>query len=300
MKNRFLDHRFLIFPFLFFQQILLGQYSKVEEISLFGTRINSPVAMDVQRSDNKITFDAISKSYFTYNLTINFNNLTNLSPKIFDYHTKIHFGRNRLFVLDVIDKSQSFDYRYSFNYSLEIPNKPDLNFPYLIPIGNGKVVKLHEIKKENNTTYFLNQFNLQLSDTVYAARKGIITALPDNKTEVERIYKSSSLEVLHSDGTISIYIGLDPDTTFLKLGQTIYPGQPVGIMGSSEILTLHVVVPKEAYKLEDINFFYSDQNGDPISALSIRNLKAIYPKNIIQKELTSRELKKYQKGNLFK
>ena len=256
--------------------------------------------MDVKKSDNKIIFDALSESYFTYDLVLNFTNIQNLSPKIFDYHTKIHFGRNRLFVLDLIDKSQPFDYRYSFKYSLVVPDNVDLNFPYLIPIGNGKTVKLHETKTENGVLYFLNQFVLEPQDTVFAVRKGIITALPDNKREVERIFKASSLEVLQNDGTIAIYLGLEPDKIFNKLGQDIYPGQPIGIIGNSLILTLHITVPKDANRIEDLVLFYSDQNGNPIPSSSIRNTIVSHPQNIVKKELTSKELKKYQKGNLFK
>jgi hypothetical protein len=300
MKNLLPTLSLVIFSSFIFTQILTGQYTKVEEISLFGTRISSPVSMDVQKSDKKIIFDAISKSYFTYDLVVNFNNLQNLSPKIFDYHTKIHFGRNRLFALDLMDKSQPFDYRYSFKYSLVVPDNFDLNFSYLIPIGNGKTVKLHETKTENGVLYYLNQFIMAPKDTVFAVRKGIITALPDDRTEVERIYKSASLEILHNDGTIAIYLGLDPSSNIHKLGQTVYPGQPIGIIGNTETLTLHIAVPKEAFRIEDLIFFYSDQSGSPISSQSIRNTKVVYPKNIIQKEFTSKELKKYQKGSLYK
>jgi hypothetical protein len=287
----------LLIP-LIFSQILVGQYSKIEEISL-GGRINSPILMDVEKSGTRVTFDAINKSYFPYDFTIKFNLLQNLSPNIFEYHTKVYHGRNRICVYDIHDKSQPINYTYGFSCKLSPADKIDLEFPYFIPIGEGKVVSLTEVKLEDVSVFNLNQFKMSVNDTVYAVRKGTVTALPDNKTEVERFIKSSSLEILHNDGTFALYKGLNPEVTFLKLGQVVYPGQPVGIMSSIETLTLFVVAPKENGNVENLQINFASPDGSLIPAIKIRETKVGYLKSIMQKEMTSREIKKHEKGSLF-
>lgn len=280
--------------------ILQGQYAKLEEISLFGTRLNSPIVTEVQRSEDKIIFYVLSKSYFTYDFTLEFSEFKNLSPRIFDYHTKIFLGRNRLFNLEITDKSQPISYRYSYKYSMQIPDKLDTNFPYLVPIGEDKIVSLKESKSDNGILYYLNQFKLSQCDTVFASRKGIITALPDNKEEVERVFKTLSLEILHNDGTIGIYLGLDPGVNLHKLGEIVYPGEPIGIVAEGQILAFHVTAAKDNVKIETLPILYSDQNGNPISSQSINNTKVFYPAKIIQKELTSKESRKYKKNSKLK
>ncbi|MFN8211762.1 MAG: hypothetical protein U0T33_12475 [Bacteroidales bacterium] len=279
-------------------QLLIGQYSKVEEMTL-GGRINSPISMDVEKSSSRVTFDAINKSYLTYDFTIHFSALLNLSPNIFEYHTKVYHGRNRICVFDVQDKSKSINYSYGISFKLLPADKADLEFPYFIPIGEGKIVSFKEEKLGEATVYNLNKFKMSINDTVYAIRKGTVIALQDNKTEVERFIKSSSLEILQNDGTIAIYLGLNPEVTFLKLGQVVYPGEPIGIISAAETLTLYVVAPKENGRAESLQIKYSGQDGSLLPASEIRKTKVVYLKSIMQKEMTSREIKKQEKGSLY-
>jgi hypothetical protein len=255
--------------------------------------------MDVQKSTDKVSFNAINKSYFLYDLTINFSDLQNLFPKVFEQHATLHPGTNNLFVLSVGDKEQSIQYEYTITYSIKLANNPDLTFPYLVPIGAGKTVKLESIQNNTGETILLNNFEMTYMDTVFAIRKGTVTALPDNNSEVERIIKSSSLEILHGDGTVALYRGLDQSSHFVRLGQIVYPGQPIGIINKYRILTLDIVAMQSNLSLKRLDINYSDQNSGIISSNLINGTIVCFPKEIIKRELTNKEIKKFEKGNLY-
>lgn len=282
-----------------FPKFLNGQYTKIDEISVFGTRLNAPVVMDVQKSADRVVFNAINKSYFPYDFTLKFSDFQNMSPRVFEHKTLLQPGVNKIFALDIVDKTKAVSYQYTFIYSMVISKNPELSFPYLIPVGAGKKVMLDTIRNDTKLMIYINHFKFGASDTVFSVRKGIVTALPDNNVEVERISKLSSLEILHNDGTIAIYLGVNPPQCFLHLGQTVYPGQPVGIIGDGKILILYLLAMKESSKLNSLDIYYSGQNGENISAKLINGIKVFYPENIIEKEMTSREIKKYEKGDLF-
>jgi hypothetical protein len=299
MKKQQIPFLTLIILLLSFSQLLIGQYTKVEQITIFSTRPNAPIIMDVQTSTDKIVFNAINKSYFPYDFVISFSIFQNLSPVILEQKAILSPGKNRLFDLTIVDKNQSPQYRYSFKYTMIISDNPDLSYPYLIPLARGKTVKLDSVKKDDQAFIYNNRFKMDNKDTVFSIRKGTVTALPDNNIEIDRIIKSSSLEILHKDGTVAVYLGLDPSQIFLTLGQIVYPGQPVGIIGETETLTLHLFSMQESSKLKTFGIYYSDQNGMGISASLINKTGVFHPENIIKKELTPKEIKKMEKRKLY-
>jgi hypothetical protein len=277
-----------------------AQYTKVEEYTMFGNQMNSPIEMDVRTNGNKISFDVINRSFYPYLFEIKFDEFQNLTPRIFEKQTILHPGSNNLFTLSVVDENQSPGYSYSIKYMMGNPNdKPDLSFPYLIPIGKNKTVCFVTKNENGNIMLLVNQFKMNKNDTVFSSRKGWITALPDNKIKIDRISKSSSLEIRHSDGTVAVYIGLDPNMSNLELGQTVYPGQPIGKIGNSGVLTLDVYAFQGNGQLKNLDIYFADQNGQLISSRKIPDKVLAFPDTIIKKEMTKKEIKKYESGNLY-
>jgi murein DD-endopeptidase MepM/ murein hydrolase activator NlpD len=135
------------------------------------------------------------------------------------------------------------------------------------------------------------------NDTVFCIRKGLVTALPDNKNEVDRIV-SSSLEVLHNDGTIAVYRGLDADLSKIKLGQTVYAGQPIGLVGYTQVLLLNLLNFEGGGKIQNLNIFFADDDR-LISSEQIMNKRFINPITILKRELTKKEAKKFESNTLF-
>ena len=140
---------------------------------------------------------------------------------------------------------------------------------------------------------------MNYGDTVFAVRKGIVTALPGDDSRVDRVIKASSLEILHKDGTLAIYRGLDPAKNKLHRGQLVFPGQTLGNMEKNGTLILQVLANQGPSMLKGLDIFYSDKNGEVISSKKVKNSEVFYPVEIVKKEMTDREIKKYEKGKLF-
>jgi hypothetical protein len=78
--------------------------------------------------------------------------------------------------------------------------------PYLVPIGKNKTVEFLTTSDGGSPKISIDQFVLNIGDTVFNSRKGVVTALPYNLTEIDRII-DNSLEIRHEDGTIAVYVG---------------------------------------------------------------------------------------------
>jgi hypothetical protein len=299
MKNRIVFLLATISFLTIFPQIADCQYTKIENNYTFGTNITNPIVVEVEKSEDKVAFYAMNKSLLPYNLTVTFTNIQNLFPMITSRDFVVQPGKNTVLTLSIVNKTQSIQYQYKYTYSINLTEKPDLSFPYLIPIGKGKIAELIPFKGVGNVIYEVTAFKLLPGDTVYAIRKGVITALPDDNQGIQRVFSTLSLEVLQGDGTLAIYRGLDPSHSILNLRQTVYPGQPIGIIGESGILTLNIYAKKEGVTLKTVEIFFSDQDGGISSCSKINGTKVSYPLDVIKKEMTKGEIRKFEKGNLF-
>ncbi len=280
--------------------VLFGQYKDVKQIESFGNILELPVEIYVKQEQDKIVFNALNKSFFPYELDLKFKDLMNLSPRIQVYEAILQPGMNKLFTLSIINKNVYHHYSYSISFTMAKSNyNIDLDFPYLVPIGEGKKVEFTNFSTNDTLILYTNHFKMNLRDTIYSIRKGYVTALPDNKIEVDRIEKYLSLEIRHPDGSVATYMGLDPNNIFIHLGQKVYPGQPLGIIGSNKILSLNVYEFQGKGKIESFDILYAIETGQIISSLQISGQIVKYPKNIVEKEMTKREIKKKNKGTLY-
>jgi hypothetical protein len=276
-----------------------AQITNVEQVTLFGSRIKNAVVLDVKSDTSNIYFNAKNNSLYPYVLEIKFGDFRNLSPRVFDKETILLPGINKLFTFKIIDKEEAPALTYQIKYYPANTTSTEERFnPYLIPIGNNKVVEFLQIKREDSTKTFIDQFIMSPGDTVFCARKGVVTALSDNQDEVDRII-SGSLEIRHDDGTIAVYLGLNPETKMVKLGQKVFPGQPIGKIGSSKLLTFKVFEIQNEGKVASFDILYSGPNNKLLSSYNIRGLKVIFPIEIIKKEMTKKEISKYEKHSLF-
>jgi len=276
-----------------------SQITDVEQVSLFSTRKISPIVLDVKSDTSYIYFNAKNNSFYPYVLEIKFDEFRNLSPRVFDKKTVLLPGLNRLFTFKIIDKTEAPALSYQIKYYLSNTTSTEKRFsPYLIPIGKNKVVEFLQIKQEESPKTFIDQFVMSTGDTVFCARKGVVTALPDNQDEVDRII-GNSVEIRHDDGTIAVYLGLNPETKMVFLGQKVFPGQPVGRIGNSKILTFKVFEIQNEGKVASFDIFYPGPDNKLLSPYNIRGLKSIFPEEVIIKEMTKKEISKYRKNSLF-
>ena len=276
-----------------------AQMQDVEQIKIFGSRLKTPIVIDVKTARSYIYFNVINKSQFIYDFEIKFRDFSNLSPRVFEKKTTLLPGNNRLFSFKIVDPQQpptlSYQTRFYMSGSNTVGEKFNL---YLIPIGKNKIVKLQSIQTGNLTKLIMNQFEINQGDTVYSARKGTVTALPDNSVELDRLI-NNSVEIRHNDGTVGVYLGVDPSIKLIRIGQTVYPGQPLGLVSSGKLLIFKVFEIQNEGNVNAIDISYSGDNNQVLDSKDIMGTKVSYSPEIIKKEMTKKELKKYENGSLF-
>ncbi|HLF33629.1 MAG TPA: hypothetical protein VI583_05305, partial [Cyclobacteriaceae bacterium] len=265
----------------------------------FIQRDKDPVSIAVHRINNQFNFFANNPSYYPYRLTMNFSGIINLMPIITSETFILKTGQNRLLTFNVADPSIP-----NFHYDLSVKEIigdttiiADFNYPYLFPIRN-------PIKagKENPGAYFYGDvFDLNDNDTIYAMRKGIVTALPGRGLQYDRVYADRTLEVYHADGTIMTYKNIDPQNLFMNAGEYVYPGQPMGIINSGNDLEVELFQINSNGRLKRMEiYYYSGESKnyllDEIRNYSITNL----PDSIVMKEMTEREIRMYNRNLLYR
>ena len=271
----------------------------MEQTTIFGSRIRNPIVLDVRTEQNNIYFNVNNKSFYPYVFEVTFGDFRNLSPRAFNKKTTILPGISRLFTFKVVNPDEPPVLSYQTRYYLAKTNSGEQKFnPYLVPIGKNKTVEFLTTKDEGSTKIFIDQFVLNVVDTVFNSRKGVVTALPYNISEIDRIIENS-LEIRHEDGTIAVYIGLNPEIKELKLGQVVFPGQPIGIIGSSKLLTFRVFEIQDEGILKALKIMYSGPDSNILPAQNLVGTKVGYPTDIIKKEMTKKEISKYEKHALY-
>jgi len=287
-----------------------------------------PITMQTkQNSDLSVTFTCIKTVPATYTLSLKFTMLENAyTPSIYPVIT---YSQGDLFTLRPINPKRCIKYAYKFSYILgDIKAVPDTMFTYLLPFKNGKEVKAHElfyVKQRyfnqlppRNWKDFLFKFNTP--DTVYAIRKGIVIEVKDenNPDSLSTHYhsKANIIMVQHADGTIAHYTGFAKDGVFVQVGDVVYPQTALGILGYYDAdkdyqLRLSIYHLYEEYQLSDnqssekkkqnyyeyINPYFITEEG--VTRLSNnKKYKAVSTNNLIEKEMSKKEIKKLQKQHL--
>jgi len=279
---------------------LIAQGESLDQITIFSSRLKKPIDVELRQDQGNIIFNVQNHSYYPYSFEVKFGPMSNLSPIVYSRTVKIYPGNTRLFTFKIIDPNKEPIISYQISYALAGTTPSEEKFkPYLIPIGNNKTVEIYSEKIENSNRIYLNQYVLNTGDTVFSSRKGIITATPDYKMEIDRIMDSNSLEILHDDGTVAIYQGLSFGVNLINLGQKVFPGQPIGIIGSSRLLKFYVLEFQNDGRIKTINILYSGSDNNMLAPNIINGTKVHYPDNIVTQEMNKKEISRYKKGSLY-
>jgi hypothetical protein len=214
MKNSTFSIFFILVYFI--TKPLWAQYAEQEQTTVFSNRLKSPIKITVLNKDRKYIFYADNKSYYSYSITIVYD-LTNLRPMMTEKNYVVGRGRTRLASFEIKDEFASVNYSYKYNFRIQGNRKEFINeFPYLFPIGKNKLIS--EYFPE---LFFRNRVRLENvtnSDTVYCMRKGIVSAKPNVSLEIDKISSTNSaIEIIHEDGSVMVYTGMDSENLFIEL-----------------------------------------------------------------------------------
>lgn len=268
-------------------------------------------------------FECLNSSFFTYTVTIEFPTLVNLSADVLlPYELTVNPGTTRLLKLKPSNPSgggTSFDYKYSFRKGCQ-KTKVDTLFAYLLPIAPNKTTKSFELfnlgEKYAHTSppkdWYALGFKVAEGDTFFAARKGIVGEVVSNKTPVgENLSYSKNInyvEVQHEDCTFARYELFKENGLFVKEGDIVQAGQPLGIISSNNFLngnqarfsvyySFVEIMLKDGKKTDKRNYsayvpvrFWVENQVQKLE--KNKEYTAEHPEMLITKEMTKKEKKR--------
>lgn len=273
------------------------------DTTFFSQRIREPVSIIIHRINNRILFYAHNHSPYRYQLELNFDKLRNLLPIITKKSFVLDPGRRvkPLIYFDVADATiPNYHYDLAVRESIgDTAVRAELMYPYLIPVGNSRKANIMVSRPVNAVNYYRDIFKMNAGDTVFAMRKGRITASPKMDQPADRISSYNTLEILHSDGTVMVYYNLDPESVFVRTGENILPGQPVGVINSISNLEVELYRITNKDRLIRMPIYYFTGKSRYVLFRDIQNNYLVaYPDSIITKELSEEELRIYKRKRL--
>lgn len=213
---------------LFFLSFLL-----LENTGLSGQRI---IEIKFQQGDkNDYVFSAYNHAFCNYTLEIYFPLFTNVkADRPLPYKTEVKPGMNKLFTLLPVNPSEPVKFNYSSNnYKGCMHTVADTAFPYLLPIEPGKEAQVYELSNQNG--WYGIRIKMKPDDTLYAARRGVVTDVLDGDTTNDAGVASAGhenyIEIVHTDCSFGHYGILKRNGALVKPGQLVKAGQPIGLVG---------------------------------------------------------------------
>jgi len=197
-----------------------------------------------EKSDHGFIFYATNNEQVPYTVKIDFQKLDNLTANSAEksFIRIIPGEASKFKVLELKklkkEKGTSFDFNYLYTVgdpSLEV----DDDFAYLLPYRHGKRVRIGQGNNGSGTHTGINaiDFNLEIGDSVYAARSGLVTEVKENSNTGGNAPRFESygnfIKVYHDDGTLGSYVHLKQNGSLVQKGDEIEKGQLIGISGNT-------------------------------------------------------------------
>jgi len=288
------------------------------------------VGYQVDQAGN-YNFYCNNNAYCNYILEMGFTTLDNLKCDVaLPYRGIIKPGKNKLFKLSKENPSAAFQFKYSMNYAKGCINpKADTGFTYLLPLSPGKETQAYVMEKSQQTkstessaggnaqqinpgskNWYLIRMRMKPGDTIFAARRGMVTEVDDrsesNDAGASSIGNENYVEIVHADCSFGEYGILRKGSALVKPGQFVEAGTPVGLVGGdkfgrgSEIrFSVHYnVEPDEAgmnngkISWEYVSLKFWTKDNGKISLHHGGNYISEFPVAILRQELKKPETKK--------
>jgi hypothetical protein len=287
----------LFILFIFHQKLLVAQLDQISDVTYTGENIYQSVKIIARSTNNfKLAFFAVNNSFYRFEIIISFNEIKNLSPYVKEKVYTVGHGQTMLLSLSIVDENMPIGYDYKYVTAISLSEEViDESFQYLYPFGANK--NINDFISSDFEQHGYYSFNMNKGDTVYSCRKGLVAVGPVKNDDQIRMFNPGSLEVLNEDGTILIYSNMEEEDVFVKAGETIFPGQPLGKIKTDNLnLRLMAIKPHRVIEFQKITFF------NPCKKFSTSDVEkehclSVYPQELVLKEMTKREEKKYLKKN---
>ncbi len=214
--------------------------------SLFSQKVIE-VSYTLDRQGNYI-FSCMNRAYCDYVVTVEFTTLKNAqSDHSLPYEGEVRPGLNKLFTVSP-DKGKDVQLNYKSSYRKGCLH-PAVNpeFTYLLPIAPGKEAQAYEVWNTRGNgagaaaegdSSFTIRLKMKSGDTIYSARRGIVTAVDVSNTENDAGLTTTGswnfIEIVHGDCSFGQYGIFKKDGAFVKPGQVVEAGTPIGLVGGDK------------------------------------------------------------------
>jgi hypothetical protein len=217
-------------------------------IAFLWTASNAQRIVDVSYSvDNqgRYIFICNNKDYCTYVIHVDFTTLVNAkADHALPYEAEVKPGINKLLIVSPLNKTDDTKVNFKSSYRKGCLS-PIVNagFVYLLPIAPGLETQAYIIPNAKGAgsvpggqdSGYAVRLRAKMGDTIYAARRGIVTAVDVSNTENDAGASTTSnwnyVEIAQADCSFAQYGVLKKDGAFVKPGQTVEAGTPIGLVG---------------------------------------------------------------------
>lgn len=195
-------------------------------------------------NQNRYIFSCINRDYCPYVVELDFPTLTNAqADHSLPYEVEVKPGTTKLVTITPIDKTKDIKLNYkSSNRKGCLHPIVNLNFVYLLPITPGLETQAYRVanaKGGNHPAVQDTGYSIRLraktGDTIYAARRGVVTYVETGSAENDAGATATSgwnyIEIYHADCSFAQYGVVQKDGAFVHPGQTVEAGTPIGLVG---------------------------------------------------------------------
>lgn len=272
---------------------------------------------------------AENTSFYPYTIQVVFTKLTGASGMTTDvpYVSVAGNGMSRLLTLrrEVENIPVSFSYQsraYKGNWKAD----SDSSFVYIPPVAPGKKVDIHILTSLKDFFQRNRQgkriaglaFRMNEGDTVYAMRGGLVCDVHQRQaSEAEipgsKVYARTEnyVVVYHKDGSFATYKLFKNEGIFVKPGEEIEAGEPIGVIGGNHYRQGAHLRLQMSGCFEDSDEDYAIEGRAyhsfiPVIAVNesetckpdgqTAQFESSHPVDLIMKEMSKREKKQYLKS----
>lgn len=240
----------LLLPFLLLTQNILRAQRLIQ--------VNSS-----QDSKGNYVFTCTNNDFCTYIVFLDFPTMTNAkSDHALPYEAEVKPGTSKLLIISPVDPAQ--DIKFNFKTSSRkgcLHPVVNAGFTYLLPIRPGLETQAYRIVNTHHPagggasssapagstasagggnagasdSGYAVRLRASIGDTVYAARRGVVTVVAVSNTDNDAGANSTDswnhVEIAQADCSFAEYGVLKKDGAFVKPGQVVEAGTPVGLVG---------------------------------------------------------------------
>lgn len=170
-------------------------------------------------------------------------NLSFVQSKAKETSRVMSFSNTEADSISILDK---YKFGHYYGYYQKDKQAYDTLFNYALPFPKGKRYKIIQgyngsFSHNTNFSRYTLDFNLQIDDTIQAARDGIVIKIIDKHTKQGTTKKyrpyGNYIMIHHSDNTFAQYVHLKQNGALVNVGDTIKRHQAIALSGFTGLTT---------------------------------------------------------------